>query len=92
MTTTSAPRRTQAERREGTIGALLDATEDVLHERGYAATTVAAVCERAGVSQGGLFRHFATRRALLVAAAERVADKSAKTHDVPVGVSTCSTA
>lgn len=75
---------TQLERRTATVATLLDATEVVLHERGYAATTVAAVCERAGVSQGGLFRHFPTRRALLVAAAERVAER--QTHDVPPGL------
>ncbi|WP_139978143.1 TetR/AcrR family transcriptional regulator [Nocardioides litoris] len=75
---------TQLERRTATTTALLDATEAVLHERGYAATTTAAVCERAGVSQGGLFRHFPTRRALLVAAAVRVAER--QTHDVPAGL------
>jgi AcrR family transcriptional regulator len=73
VTTTSAPRRTQAQRREGTIGALLEATVACLTERGYAATSTAAVCAEAGVSQGALFRHFPTRQALLVATAEHVA-------------------
>ncbi|KQV64958.1 hypothetical protein ASC64_14710 [Nocardioides sp. Root122] len=72
---TSAPRRTQAERREGTIGALLDATVTCLAERGYAGTSTAAVCAAAGVSQGALFRHFPTRQALLVATAEHVATR-----------------
>ena len=58
MTTTSAPRRTQAQRREGTISALLEATVTCLTERGYAATSTAAVCAEAGLSQGALFRHF----------------------------------
>jgi AcrR family transcriptional regulator len=75
MTTTQ--RRTQAQRREGTIGALLDAAVACLAERGYAATSTAAVCGEAGVSQGALFRHFPTRQALLVATAEHVA-----THNV----------
>lgn len=69
----SQPRRTQAERRESTIGALLDATVTCLATRGYAATSTAAVCAEAGVSQGALFRHFPTRQALLVATAEHVA-------------------
>ena len=56
MTTTSAQRRTQQQRRDGTIGALLDATVTCLAERGYAATSTAAVCAEAGVSQGALFR------------------------------------
>lgn len=66
-------RRTQAERRGATIRALLDATAASLAEQGYAATSTAAVCARAGVSQGALFRHFPTRQALLVATAEHVA-------------------
>lgn len=60
-------RRTQVERREGTIRKLLDAATTALIEVGYAGTTVQAVCTRAGVSQGALFRHFPTREALLVA-------------------------
>ncbi|MGF9755493.1 helix-turn-helix domain-containing protein [Microvirga sp. 0TCS3.31] len=74
--TTSTPRRTQAQRREGTIGALLEATVACLTERGYAATSTAAVCAEAGVSQGALFRHFPTRQALLVATAEHVANRN----------------
>jgi AcrR family transcriptional regulator len=60
-------RRTQAERREGTIRKLLDAATDTLIEVGYAGATVQAICARAGVSQGGLFRHFPTREALIAA-------------------------
>jgi len=76
VTTTPAERRTQAQRREGTIGALLEATVTCLTERGYAATSTAAVCAEAGVSQGALFRHFPTRQALLVATAEHVATRN----------------
>ncbi|KRE92923.1 hypothetical protein ASG76_15840 [Nocardioides sp. Soil774] len=74
--TTTAARRTQAERRAGTITALLDATVTCLAERGYAATSTAAVCAGAGVSQGALFRHFPTRQDLLVATAEHVATRN----------------
>ncbi len=66
------PRRTQQQRREETIGKLVGAAVDCLAERGYAATTVQAVADRAGVSSGGLFRHFATRLDLVVAAADEV--------------------
>lgn len=69
-------RRTQAQRREGTIGALLEASVTCLTERGYAATSTAVVCAEAGVSQGALFRHFPTRQALLVATAEHVATRN----------------
>ena len=62
MTFAPPPRRTQAQRREGTIGALLDATVACLTTRGYAATSTAAVCAEGGVSQGALLRHFPTRQ------------------------------
>jgi AcrR family transcriptional regulator len=65
-------RRTQEERREGTIRKLLDATTDALIELGYAETTVQQICARAEVSTGGLFRHFASREELLVAVGEDV--------------------
>jgi AcrR family transcriptional regulator len=66
------PRRTQAERRESTIAALVDAAVSALGEVGYARTTTAEICRRAGVSQGGLFRHFESRLDLIVAAADGV--------------------
>lgn len=75
---------TQKERRTETMGRLLNASAHVLLERGYAATTIAAICDRAGVSQGGLFQHFPTRRALLVATAQWVAER--QTSDVPVNL------
>ncbi|WP_328811954.1 TetR/AcrR family transcriptional regulator [Rhodococcus sp. NBC_00297] len=65
-------RRTQEERRTDTIARLLDATIASLCEKGYAATTVNEVVTRAGVSSGALFRHFATRLDLVVAAADEV--------------------
>jgi AcrR family transcriptional regulator len=69
------PRRTQRERRESTIRKLLDATTEILIEEGYSNASVQRICARAEVSQGGLFRHFATREALMVAAAEDVGQK-----------------
>ncbi|RSN60019.1 MULTISPECIES: TetR/AcrR family transcriptional regulator [Actinomadura] len=69
---TTERRRTQRERREGTIGRLLDATIAAISEVGYARASVGEICTRAGVSRGGLFRHFDTRLDLLVAAAEEV--------------------
>ena len=63
------PRRTQAERRAVTRAALLDAAVACLVERGYAGTTTPAVCVRAGLSQGALFKHFPSKPALVGAAA-----------------------
>jgi AcrR family transcriptional regulator len=58
-------RRTQAERREATRTALLDAAIDCLVEEGYAKTTTRRIAERAGLSTGALQHHFASRAELL---------------------------
>ena len=65
-------RRSQRERREGTIAKLVDAAIASLLEVGYANTSVSEVCRRAGVSHGGLFRHFGTMLDLLMAASDEV--------------------
>lgn len=72
MRTEPPTRRTQAARREATCGKVLGATIDCLAELGYFGTSIAAICERAGVSQGALFRHYPTRRDVIVAAAEAI--------------------
>jgi AcrR family transcriptional regulator len=65
-------RRTQAERSAATRALLLDATIGALGELGYARTTTPEVCRRAGVSQGALFKHFATKAELVSRAAEHL--------------------
>ncbi|GAA3053159.1 transcriptional regulator, TetR family [Actinokineospora globicatena] len=65
-------RRTQRERREATVGKLVDATITAISEVGYAKASVQEICRRAGVSHGGLFRHFETRLDLVVTVAEEV--------------------
>jgi AcrR family transcriptional regulator len=64
------PRRTQAERRAHTHGALLDATIDCLVERGYSRTSTNDIIRVAGVSRGALLHHFASKAELLGAAVE----------------------
>lgn len=61
-------RRTQRDRRDATIERLVDATISALIEVGYHRTSINEICSRAGVSHGGLFRHFATRLDLVEAA------------------------
>src|SRR4051812_39251191 len=73
-------RRTQLERRTETTRKLLDAATDTLIETGYAGASIQAICERANVSQGGLFRHFATRETLMLAVGEDVADRILATY------------
>lgn len=65
-------RRTQAERREATQAALLNAAVEVLLEEGYARLTTRRVAERAGVSQGILMHYFPTKSAFLVEAFRHV--------------------
>lgn len=69
------PRRTQPERRAGTIEALLDATIATIAEVGYHRATTSAICARAGVTQGALFHHFETRIDLVVAALQRLTEQ-----------------
>jgi AcrR family transcriptional regulator len=67
-------RRTQQERREATVRKLLDAATGALIEVGYSNTSVQEICQRAGVSHGGLFRHFSSRIELLIDVAEDVGE------------------
>jgi AcrR family transcriptional regulator len=68
-------KRTQAERRAASIRKILDAASDILVESGYAGTSMQLVATRAKLSIGGLFRHFPTREALMVAVGEDAAKK-----------------
>ncbi|MCA1983503.1 TetR/AcrR family transcriptional regulator [Nocardioides nematodiphilus] len=76
-TPAAAPRvrRTQAERRATTRGALLDATIDVLVDHGYAGLTTTIVCERAGVTRGAQAHYFATKADLVVQALAHLTEK-----------------
>ncbi|QRO01342.1 TetR/AcrR family transcriptional regulator [Archangium violaceum] len=70
FSSTAAPRarRTQQERRDSTRLKLLEATVECLVELGYAQATTIAIAQRAGISQGALFKHFPTKAELLAAA------------------------
>lgn len=65
-------RRSQAERREGTQAALLDAALSCLCESGLLRFTTTDVCVRAGLSQGALFRYFPSKASLLAATSEHL--------------------
>lgn len=69
-------RRTQAQRRDATRAALLDATIECLVEDGYASTTTRRIAERAGVTPGALQHHFASKAELVGAAVERIGRRS----------------
>jgi len=70
--TTETRRRTQAQRRAATRGALLDAALDCLVEEGYANLSTRKVAERAGVSQGTQMHYFPSRATFLAEAVRHV--------------------
>lgn len=69
------PRLTQAERREATRKALLDATIECLVEFGYANTTTTRVADLAGLSRGAQLNYFPSKSALVSAAVAHLAAK-----------------
>ena len=54
---------------------LLEASADLLTERGYSRVATAAIAGRAGVAHGTLFKHFATKGELMAATAELVLEE-----------------
>lgn len=72
MTAQPVQRRTQAERSASTVAALVDATIETIADLGYHRASLGEICTRAGMSKGGVFRHFDSRLDLVVAAAQEV--------------------
>ncbi|WP_432851774.1 TetR/AcrR family transcriptional regulator [Amycolatopsis sp. CA-161197] len=72
---TAKAHRTQAQRREQTRTALLDATVESLVDIGYARASMQEICARAGVSKGAVQHHFATKAELMAAAVEHLTTK-----------------
>ncbi|CPR12609.1 TetR family transcriptional regulator [Mycobacterium bohemicum DSM 44277] len=64
--------RTQQQRREETVGRLLEAGIASIVEVGYARASAAVISKRAGVSVGALFRHFETMSDFMAATASEV--------------------
>lgn len=72
MALAARPRQTQAQRTAATRAALLEATVDVLAERGYARASTTEIARRAGVSRGAQLHHFPSKRDLVSAALDHV--------------------
>jgi len=68
----AAPARPRQARSLATRSRLLEAAIETLVAQGYAALTTTEVCRRAGLSQGALFKHFASKAGLVGAMAERL--------------------
>ncbi len=64
--------RTQQQRREETVGRLIDACIATIIEIGYARASAAMIAKRAGMSVGALFRHFDTMGDFMAATASEV--------------------
>ncbi|MGZ4512658.1 MAG: TetR/AcrR family transcriptional regulator [Mycobacterium sp.] len=71
--------RTQQQRREETVGRLLDACIATIIEVGYARASAAVITKRAGVSVGALFRHFETMGDFMTATASEVLRRQLET-------------
>lgn len=65
----------QADRSRAMRARLLEATVDLLVERGFAGTSTTLVSERAGVSRGAQLHHFPTKNDLVVAAVEHLTER-----------------
>ncbi|MEW1866445.1 TetR/AcrR family transcriptional regulator [Streptomyces sp. NBC_00669] len=63
-TVSTAPRQRQRERSDATVDDLVTAARTLFAADGYGATSLDAVCERAGVTKGALYHHFAGKREL----------------------------
>jgi AcrR family transcriptional regulator len=57
-------RRTQAQRTEGTVAALVEAARELFARDGFESTSLDAVAARAGVSKGAVYHHFVGKRQL----------------------------
>jgi AcrR family transcriptional regulator len=71
-TTSGAGRETQAVRSARTRGALLAAARELFAEKGFAATGREEIAERAGVTRGALYHHFASKTDLAAAVVEQL--------------------
>jgi AcrR family transcriptional regulator len=63
------------------IAAVLQAAGDLFAEKGPAATSIREVAARAGVNHGLLHRHFGSKRQLLAATLQNLADTAADLRD-----------
>lgn len=65
---------TTQQRGEETRARILDAAAAGFAEQGYDGTSVAQICDRAGVSKGAFYHHFSSKQALFLELLERWLD------------------
>ncbi len=66
------PRQTQAARSARTRAALLQAARELFAEKGFAATGRDEIAERAGVTRGALYHHFASKTDVAAGVVEQI--------------------
>jgi len=69
------PRRTQESRSKAAREKLLQATIELLQERGYSGLTTKEVAQRAGFSNGALMHHYSTKADLVIAAGAHIYER-----------------
>lgn len=69
-------RRTQAERRERSLGAILDVATEILAREGYANFSSSRVAAQAGLSRGALEHYFPRRLELVAATCQHAMDQA----------------
>ena len=69
------PRKSQAERSARTRSALLKAARQLFAEKGFAQTGREEIAERAGVTRGALYHHFASKTDVAQAVAEEIEEE-----------------
>jgi len=69
---------TKAEQADATRAALSAAARELFTQRGYAATSTTEIVERAGVTRGALYHHFAAKDELFRAVFEQLEDEVTK--------------
>jgi AcrR family transcriptional regulator len=80
-------RRTQQERSADTVARLLEATIDLLHDRGLYRMSTSDIAERAGVSRGALTHHFSSKEEIIVAAvAHMLRQSTASLHQMAADI------
>ena len=72
---TAMPVVTPTRRAAGVASVLLDATVELVAERGFHAVGIAEIGAAAGVTGAAIYRHFANKQEMLVALFERVVDE-----------------
>jgi AcrR family transcriptional regulator len=75
--TQSAARAPKRERGKQRVAALLEAGAALFAERGYHATTMTAIAQRAGAAIGSLYQFFPSKEALAEALFDRFAERAA---------------